>query len=130
MENGFFLADYLKDKYLEKGKRVSAKHEKEFKKANREKVIDFLTALGLEKFLNDFKKQTPKGAGYWFFHEEKNFIDSIINVSKADKFKLIRERHYENLSDEDAVALFEFVYEMFVRRGYKSQKLNDRIEGP
>ena len=64
MENGFFLADYLKDKYLEKGKRVSAKHEKEFKKANREKVIDFLTALGLEKFLNDFKNQKEQDIGF------------------------------------------------------------------
>lgn len=36
MENGFFLSEYLSARYLEKGERVSAKHEKEFKKANRE----------------------------------------------------------------------------------------------
>ena len=46
MENGFFLSEYLSARYLEKGERVSAKHEKEFKKANREKVTDYLIALG------------------------------------------------------------------------------------
>ena len=35
MENGFFLSEYLSARYLEKGERVSAKHEKEFKNINR-----------------------------------------------------------------------------------------------
>ena len=57
MENGFFLSEYLSARYLEKGERVSAKHEKEFKKANREKVTDYLIALGLRSFLMILRNQ-------------------------------------------------------------------------
>lgn len=78
MENGFFLSEYLSARYLEKGERVSAKHEKEFKKANREKVTDYLIALGLEEFLDDFKKPTPKGKGdgYWFFEGKRTIAST------------------------------------------------------
>ena len=130
VDNGFFLADYLKDRYLEKGERVSAKHEKEFKKANRAKVTDFLIALGFEKFLDDFKKPMSRGNGYWFFNKEKEFIDSIINGSKADKYRFIRERNYTKLSDDDAIELFHFAYGMMANRGFVAKDLDCRIEGP
>ena len=131
MENGFFLSEYLSARYLEKGERVSAKHEKEFKKANREKVTDYLIALGLEEFLDDFKKPTPKGKGdgYWFFEEERIIIVSVIDVSKEDKIKLIRDRNYEALADNDAIWLFEFVYKMIANRGFVGKELEKRVEG-
>ena len=118
-------------RYLEKGERVSAKHEKEFKKANREKVTDYLIALGLEEFLDDFKKPTPKGKGdgYWFFEEERIIIVSVIDVSKEDKIKLIRDRNYEALADNDAIWLFEFVYKMIANRGFVGKELEKRVEG-
>ena len=62
-------------------------------------------------------KPTPKVMGYWFFTDEQEIIDKIINVSKAGKYKLIRDRNYTELSDEEAISWYHFVYDMLVKLG-------------
>ncbi|MCI5620535.1 MAG: hypothetical protein MR355_03085 [Lachnospiraceae bacterium] len=135
MESTFILAELLEKRYMEKNEMPKIPKElkksvKDYKKANREKVTDFLCALGLEEFLDDFKGATASGNGYVFFEEERDFVDNILERSKENQYKLIRERRYEDLLDDEAIEMYEFVHGMFVRRGFAGDELNRRIEGP
>lgn len=135
MDEKFILADLLEERYKEKNNLQEIPKElkeslKEYKKSNREKVSDFLCALGVEEYLDDFKEKTKSGNGYVFYDEEKEFIVSILDVAKEDKYRLIRERRYTELSDDDAFAAFDLIHKMFLRRGFSGEKLNRRIEGP
>lgn len=134
MGSTFILATLLEKRYMEKNEMIEIPKElkksvKEYKKANREKVTDFLCALGLEEFLDDFKGVTASGGGYVFFEEERDFIDNILELSKENQYKLIRERKYEDLLDDEAIEMYEFVHGMLVRRGFTGDDLNRRIEG-
>lgn len=129
---GFLLATLLEERYrntygetVVKGKGLT-----NYKKDNREKVTDFLKALGLEEFLDDFKSSSYSGKGYWFYNEEKQFITDILDLSKENKYKLVRERNYHELEDEDAIYMFDFVYQMLHRRQFEGEELNRRLEGP
>ena len=106
MGSTFVLAALLEKRYMEKNEMTEIPKQlkrsvKDYKKANREKVTDFLCALGLEEFLDDFKGTTTSGNGYVFFEEERDFVDNILELSKENKYKLIRERKYEDLLDDE-----------------------------
>lgn len=66
------------------------------------------------------------GDTYRAYHNFKWF-DEI--EGNDEKIKLIRDRNYEALADNDAIWLFEFVYKMIANRGFVGKELEKRVEG-
>ncbi len=89
---------------------------------SRKKVTDFLKAMGLESHLDCFKEGPHKA--YTFFKEEyDSFITHIVTHSSDNRFYCIRERRYNNLTDQESVWLYEYVMNMLHMRGITSDNI-------
>lgn len=117
-EKGAFLTDLIGEYHREKNKQSLAK---DFKKNKQKDVKAFLCALGLGDVLEAFKREKQGKNIFWFYEEETPWVKAVL-ASKEEWCKCVREQRCRDMTDRDAIALYETVAAMLRRR------LNARID--
>lgn len=123
-EKGAFLTDLIGEYHREKNKQSLAK---DFKKNKQKDVKAFLCALGLGDVLEAFKREKQGKNIFWFYEEETPWVKAVL-ASKEEWCKCVREQRCRDMTDRDAIALYETVAAMLRRRGFAGEALQDALE--
>ena len=118
-EKGAFLTDLIGEYHREKNKQSLAK---DFKKNKQKDVKAFLCALGLGDVLEAFKREKQGKNIFWFYEEETPWVKAVL-ASKEEWCKCVREQRCRDMTDRDAIALYETVTAMLQRRGFAAEAL-------
>ena len=122
-EKGAFLTDLIGEYHREKNKQSLAK---DFKKNKQKDVKAFLCALGLGDVLEAFKREKQGKNIFWFYEEETPWVKAVL-ASKEAWCKCVREQRCRDMTDRDAIALYETVAAMLRRRGFAGEALQDAL---
>lgn len=122
-EKGAFLTDLIGEYHREKNKQSLAK---DFKKNKQKDVKAFLCALGLGDVLEAFKREKQGKNIFWFYEEETPWVKTVL-ASKEEWCKCVREQRCRDMTDRDAIVLYETVAAMLRRRGFAGEALQDAL---
>lgn len=123
-EKGAFLTDLIGEYHREKNKQSLAK---DFKKNKQKDVKAFLCALGLGDVLEAFKREKQGKNIFWFYEEETPWVKAVL-ASKEEWCKCVREQRCRDMTDRDAIALYETVAAMLRRLNARIDALQQALE--